>query len=86
MAYLIEQLGALRARKDLPLPDCGRVDRIDPRTITLRRKDANGVKAPKAMREEYASSGSLDVMQMDHTEVDVFLVNETTGKTMDKRP
>jgi putative transposase len=90
MAYLIEQVGALCARKDLPLPDRptieARVDCIDRRTVALKRKDANDVKAPKAMSEEYASSGPLDVVQIDHTEVDVFLVNETTRKTTDKRP
>jgi len=50
----------------------------------LKRKDAKGVKATKAMPGEYAASRPL--LQIDHTEVDVFLVNETTGKTMDKRP
>ena len=90
MAYLIEQVRARCARKRLPLPDRrtikARVDRIDRRTVALKRKDAKGVKATKAVPGEYAASRPLEVVQIDHTEVDVFLVNETTRKTMDKRP
>jgi len=35
---------------------------------------------------QYAASRPLEVVEIDHTEVDVFLVNETTRKTVDKRP
>jgi len=52
----------------------------------LKRKDAKGVKATKAVPGQYAASRPLEVVEIDHTEVDVFLVNETTRKTMDKRP
>jgi hypothetical protein len=38
------------------------------------------------MPGEYGASRPLEVVQIDHTEVDVFLVNEPTGRTMDKRP
>jgi hypothetical protein len=90
MTYLIEQVTARCAQKGLPLPDPrtikARVDRIDRRTVALKRKDAKGVKATKAIPGEYAASQPLEVVQIDHTEVDVFLVNETTRKTMDKRP
>jgi putative transposase len=90
MTYLIEQVRARCAQKGLPLPDRrtikARVDRIDRRTVALKRKDAKGVKATKAVPGQYAASRPLEVVQIDHTEVDVFLVNETTRKTMDKRP
>ncbi len=50
MTYLIEQ-GRGGAQKGLPLPDRrtikARVDRIDLRTVALRRKDTKGVKAKK---------------------------------------
>ena len=90
MTYLIEQVRARCAQKGLPLPDRrtikARVDRIDRRTVALKRKDAKGVKATTALSGEYVTSRPLEVVQIDHTEVDVFLVDETTRKTMDKRP
>src|SRR5271156_2601970 len=90
MTYLIEQVRARCAQKGLALPDRGtirtRVDRIDRRTVALKRKDAKGVKATKTVSGQYVTSRPLEVVQIDHTEVDVFLVDETTRKTMDKRP
>jgi putative transposase len=90
MTYLIEQVRARCAQQGLPLPDRrtikARVDRIDRRTVALKRKDANGVKATKAVPGQYVTSRPLEIVQIDHTEVDVFLVDETTRKTMDKRP
>ena len=90
MTYLIEQVRARCAQKGLPLPDRrtikARVDRIDRRTVALKRKDAKGVKATKAVPGQYVAARPLEVVQIDHTEVDVFLVDETTRKTMDKRP
>ena len=90
MTYLIEQVRARCAQKGLALPDRrtikARVDRIDQRTVAVKRKDAKGVKATKAVPAEFAASRPLEVVQIDHTEVDVFLVDETTRKTMDKRP
>jgi putative transposase len=90
MTYLIEQVRARCAQKGLPLPDRrtikARVDRIDRRTVALKRKDAKGVKATKTVPGQYVTSRPLEVVQIDHTEVDVFLVDETTRKTMDKRP
>jgi putative transposase len=90
MTYLIEQVRARCAQKGLPLPDRRtikvRVDRIDRRTVALKRKDLKGVKATKAVPGRYVASRPLEVVQIDHTEVDVFLVDETTRETMKKRP
>ncbi len=90
MTYLIEQVRARCAQKGLPRPDRrtikARVDRIDRRTVALKRKDAKGVKATKTVPGQYVTSRPLEVVQIDHTEVDVFLVDETTRKTMEKRP
>jgi putative transposase len=90
MTYLIEQVRARCAQKGLPLPDRrtikARVDRIDRRIVALKRKDAKGIKATKATPGQYVASRPLEIVQIDHTEVDVFLVDETTRRTMDKRP
>jgi putative transposase len=90
MTYLVEQVRARCARKGLRLPDRRtakvRVDRIDRRTVALKRKDLKGVKTTEAVPGKYVVSRPLEVVQIDHTEVDVFLVDETTRKAMDKRP
>ena len=90
MTFLIEQVRARCAQKGLPLPDRrtikARVDRMDRRTVAVKRKVANVLKATKAVPGEFVVSRPLEVVQIDHTEVDIFLVDETTRKTMDKRP
>lgn len=90
MTYLIEQVRARCAQKGLPLPDRrtikARVDRIDRRTVALKRKDTKGIKATMPVPGRYVTSRPLEVVQIDHTEVDVFLVDEKSRKTMDKRP
>ena len=90
MTYLIEQVRARCARAELPLPDRrtikARVDRIDRRVAALKRKDSRGVKATKAVPGQYVASRPLEVVQIDHTEVDLFLVDETTREAMSVRP
>ena len=60
MTYLIEQVRARCAQIGLPLPDRrtikARVNRIDRRTVALKRKDARGVKATTALSGEYVTS------------------------------
>jgi putative transposase len=90
MTYLIEQVRARCARAELPLPDRrtikARVDRIDRRVAALKRKDSEGVKATKAVPGRYVAARPLEVVQIDHTEVDLFLVDETTREAMSVRP
>jgi len=90
MTYLVEQVRARCARKSVRLADRrtikARVDHIDRRTVALKRKDLKGVKATKAVPGQYVVSRPLEVVQIDHTQVDIFLVDEKTRKTMDKRP
>ena len=90
MTYLIEQVRARCAGAELPLPDRrtikARVDRIDRRVAALKRKDSRGVKATKAVPGQYVASRPLEVVQIDHTEVDLFLVDETTREAMSVRP
>ena len=90
MTYLIEQVRARCRRAELPPPDRrtikARVDRIDRRVAALKRKDSKGVKATKAVPGQYVASRPLEVVQIDHTEVDLFLVDETTRKAMTARP
>jgi putative transposase len=90
LTYLIEQVRARCARAELPLPDRrtikARVDRIDRRVAALKRKDSKGAKATKAVPGQYVASRPLEVVQIDHTEVDLFLVDDTTREAMGARP
>jgi len=90
MTYLIEQVRARCERAELPAPDRrtikARVDRIDKRVAALKRKDSKGAKATKAVPGQYVASRPLEVVQIDHTEVDLFLVDETTREPMGVRP
>jgi putative transposase len=90
MTYLIEQVRARCARDGLPLPDRrtikARVDRMDQRAVAIKRKDSTGIKATKAVPGQYTASRPLEVVQIDHTEVDVFLVDDESRKTMETRP
>ena len=90
MTYLIEQVRARCKRAEARPPDRrtikARVDRIDRRVAALKRKDSKGVKATKAVPGHYVASRPLEVVQIDHTEVDLFLVDETTREAMGARP
>ncbi len=90
MTYLIEQVRARCKRAELPPPDRrtikARVDRIDRRVAALKRKDSRGVKATKAAPGQYVASRPLEVVQIDHTEADLFLVDEATRTAMTVRP
>jgi putative transposase len=63
-----------------------RVDRIDRRAVAIKRKDSKVIKATKAVPGQYTALRPLEVVQIDHTEVDVFLVDDETRKSMDARP
>ena len=90
ITYLVEQVRARCMRAELPPPDRrtikARIDRINKRVAALKRKDSKGVKATKAVPGQYVASRPLEVVQIDHTEVDIFLVDETTRKAMTVRP
>jgi putative transposase len=90
MTYLIEHVRARCSRAELSPPDRrtikARVDRIDRRVAALKRKDSKGVKATTAVPGQYFASRPLEVVQIDHTEVDLFLVDESTREAMSVRP
>ncbi len=56
------------------------------RVAGLKRKDSKEVKATKPVAGQYGVSRPLRVVQIDHTEVDVFLVDDTTRVAMGVRP
>jgi len=90
LTYLVEQVHARFAERGWPLPDRrtvkARVDAIDRRVRALKRRDRQAIKATRAVPGEYAASRPLEVVQIDHTQVDLFLVDEITRKPMQSRP
>jgi putative transposase len=90
LTYLVEQVHARFAERGWPLPDRrtvkARVDAIDRRVRALKRRDRQAIKATQAVPGEYAASRPLEVVQIDHTQVDLFLVDEITRKPMQSRP
>ena len=90
LTYLVEQIHARFAAKNWPLPDRrtikARVDRIDLRKRALKRNDDKAIKATKAVPGEYSASRPLEIVQIDHTQADIFLVDEITRRPMQDRP
>ena len=57
-----------------------RLTEIDVRTRARRRGDAAVLKATEATPGRYTAARPLEVVQIDHTKVDVIVVDEETGK------
>jgi len=55
-----------------------RVEDLDVRTVALRRKDEPAIKATKATPGHYVAARPLEIVQIDHTRVDVVVVDEET--------
>jgi putative transposase len=90
LTYLVEQVHARFATKGWPAPDRrtvkARVDAIDRRVRALKRRDTQGIKATRAVPGEYVATRPLEIVQIDHTQVDIFLVDEVTRKPIERRP
>ena len=57
-----------------------RVEDLDARIVAQRRKDEPAIKATKAMPHHYIATQPLAIVQIDHTRVDVVVVDEETGE------
>src|SRR5271167_960034 len=55
-----------------------RVEDLDARSVALRRGDKATIKATKATPGHYVAARPLAVVQIDHTRVDVVVVDEET--------
>ena len=55
-----------------------RVEELDVRMVALRRKDEPVIKATKATPGHYVAARPLEIVQIDHTRVDVVVVDEET--------
>lgn len=90
LTHLVEQVHARCAEMDLPPPHRRtireRMKAIDARVRAHRRKDARAIKATTATPGEYAVSRPLEVVQIDHTEIDIIVVDEQKRQPLPNRP
>ena len=61
-----------------------RVEDLDARSVALRRGDKATIKATKATPGHYVAARPLAVVQIDHTRVDVVVVDEETRSRSDR--
>jgi putative transposase len=79
----LERIHAECHRIDLPPPNWRtirlRIERLDARRAMMRREGAAAARTVfTPVVEEYRSAGPLDVVQIDHTTVDLIVVDEVT--------
>lgn len=80
---LVDRIRAECRRTGLPPPHWRtvrlRIERVDARKAMLRREGTAAARAVfTPVVEEYRSAGPLDVVQIDHTIVDLIVVDEVT--------
>jgi putative transposase len=89
LAHLVGQIHLRFAQQGWPLPDRrtikARVDDIDRRVTARKRRDEPAIKATTPVPGEYRASRPLEVIQIDHTLVDLTIVDEETRAPL-KRP
>ena len=81
-ARLVKEIRVLCVQDDLIPPSWrtvrARLAELDLRTQALRRNDKQKITETKAVPGEYRASRPLEVIQIDHTRVDVIVVDEET--------
>jgi putative transposase len=89
MVHLVEQVHLRFAQRGWPLPHRrtikARVDKIDKRVSARKRHDVVALKAATPVPDKYKASRPLEVVQIDHTLVDLIVVHEETRVPL-KRP
>ena len=90
MKRLTDEIHAKCAGAGLKLPDWrtirARVRAIPERTRALRRMDTKGVKATLPTPGKLIATRPLEIVQIDHTKVDVVVVDEDNRKALPGRP
>lgn len=87
---LTDEVHAKCAAAGLALPDRrtirARVKAIPERTRALRRSDTRGIKATTPTPGKLMATRPLEFVQIDHTEVDVVVVDEENRRALPGRP
>lgn len=86
LTHLVEQIHLRFVQHGWPLPDRRtiktRVDDIERRLVARKRKDKRAIKATTPVPGEYKASRPLEVVQIDHTLVDLIVVHEETREPL----
>ncbi len=89
LTHLVEQVHLRFAQHGWPLPDRrtikARVEEITAKVRARKRRDDRAIKATTPVPGQYTASRPLEVVQIDHTLVDVILVEEETREVL-RRP
>jgi putative transposase len=89
LTYLVDQVHLRFAQHGWPLPDRrtvkARVDEIEKRLMARKRRDTAAIKATTPVPGQYKASRPLEVVQIDHTLVDLVVVHEETRAPL-RRP
>src|SRR5436309_1277807 len=87
---LVEQIQLRCRAQGLPAPDrrtiTARVLDIEARVRAAHRGEARTLKTATATPGVYNAARPLEIVQVDHTQVDVVVVDEETRKPHDGRP
>ena len=90
LKHLVDQVHARCAEADLPLPHRrtirARVEAIPARVRALRRGDLKAIKATTPVPGEFVATRPLEIVQIDHTEIDIVVVDEENRKALPTRP
>ncbi|ESX09817.1 hypothetical protein X767_32630 [Mesorhizobium sp. LSJC264A00] len=87
---LVAEVHSRCAQAKVPLPDrrtvVARVRAIPERLRAVRRGDGNALKAVTATPGELVARRPLEIVQIDHTQVDVTVVDEEHRQPLPGRP
>ncbi len=90
LKHLVDQVHSHCAEADLRLPDRrtvrARVEAIPARVRALRRGDLKAIKATTPVPGQFVATRPLEIVQIDHTEVDMVVVDEENRKPLPTRP
>ena len=90
LTHLVSRVHERCSEEGIALPDRrtvrARVKAIDIRVRGQRRGEEDVVKSTRAVPGEYSVSRPLEVVQIDHTEIDIIVVDERTRSPLPSRP
>ena len=90
LSHLVSNIHERCSKQGIDLPDRrtvrARIKAIDIRVRGQRRGEEDIVKVTNAAPGEYSVSRPLEVVQIDHTEIDIIVVDERTRSPMPNRP
>jgi putative transposase len=86
LSHLIDRIGSRCHQEGLPTPDWrtvrARVRSLDVDLVARRRQDRAALARTRAVPGEYTTSRPLEVVQIDHTQVDVITADATSRQAM----